>query len=408
MRFTIMTGTTVSALLLATAFVQPGPLWAETAKAVAAEAGAPGEDAARTAETLPAISVTEAALRPMVDRVIASGLIGAVEEIQVQPLIEGQPIQTLLVDIGDRVDAGQVMATLSQTTLELQRAQAVASLAAAKATIAQADAQLIDAESNAAEFARISERTNTLRKQGSASQAAADSATSNAVSATARVTVARQSLEAALAQLALGEAQLANVDLMLTRTEVKAPVAGLITARNATVGAIATAAGKPMFVMEKSGALELQADIAESDLLRLVVGQKARLRAVGLSDGFTGTIRLVEPSIDPTTRMGRARIQVDDPDALRSGMFVEAEIVVAEHDSLSVPVTAVGSDNGDVTVMRVKDGVVARTVITTGIRDNGFIEVLSGLEPGDQVVAKAGSFVRAGDRINPVPMTVTN
>ena len=136
-------------------------------------------------------------MRPMVDRVIASGLIGAVEEIQVQPLIEGQPIQTLLVDVGDRVEAGQVMATLSKTTLELQRTQAVASLAAARATIAQAEAQLIDAESNAAEAARVSERTNTLRKQGSASQAAADTATSNAVSATARVTVARQSLEAA-------------------------------------------------------------------------------------------------------------------------------------------------------------------------------------------------------------------
>lgn len=403
MRFKILTGPTFSALLLATALVQPAQLWAQTA-----DAAAPDEMTTEVAETLPAISVIDAALRPMVDRVIAAGLIGAVEEIQVQPLIEGQPIQTLLVDIGDRVEAGQVMATLSKTTLELQRTEAMAALASARATIAQADAQLIDAESNAAEAARISERTTALRKVGSASQAAADTASSNAVSATARVTVARQSQEAARAQLALGEARLANVDLMLTRTEVKAPVAGLITARNATVGAIATAAGAPMFVMERDGALEMQADVAETDLLRLVVGQKARMRAVGLTESFAGTIRLVEPSIDPLTRMGRARIQVDDPETLRSGMFVEAEILVAQRDSLAVPVTAVGSNNGDATVMRVRDGVVARVVITTGIRDSGHIEVLSGLEPGDRVVAKAGSFVRPGDRINPVPMTVTN
>jgi len=55
-----------------------------------------------------------------------------------------------------------------------------------------------------------------------------------------------------------------------------------------------------------------------------------------------------------------------------------------------------------------KDGVVERVVITAGIRDSGYIEVLSGLEPGDQVVAKAASFVREGDRINPVPLAAMN
>ncbi|MFZ1470479.1 MAG: efflux RND transporter periplasmic adaptor subunit [Paracoccaceae bacterium] len=387
----------LSVLSLAAALIQPAPVLAETATA--------GEVApATTAEALPAITVTTASPRQMSDRVIASGLVGPVEEVLVQPLIEGQPIQTLLADVGDRVEAGQVLATLSKTTLDLQRAQGVASLAAARATIAQAEAQQVEAESSAAEAARIAERTNTLRKQGSASQAAADTANANAVSATARVTVARQSLEAARAQLALTEAQLANIDLQLTRTEVKAPVAGLITAREATVGAIATAAGKPMFAMEKNGALELRADIAESDLLRLAVGQTATLIAAGLTDRLTGTIRIVEPSIDLTTRLGRARIAVDDPEKLRSGMFVEADILVAQREALAVPVTAVGSDNGDATVMRVRGGVVERVVITTGIRDAGYIEVLSGLTPGDQLVAKAGSFVRTGDHITPVPM----
>ncbi len=402
-------------LSMAVALGLAAPALAETAAAGEAPAAAPvaaapaaAPVAAPVAEVLPAISVTTATVRPMTDRVIASGLIGPVEEVQVQPRIEGQPIEQLLVDVGDRVEEGQVLAILSKITLELQRAQSNASLAAAKATIAQAEAQLLEAVSSAGEAARVAERTNKLRDQGSASQAAADTANANSVSATARVTVARQSLEAARAQLALSEAMLANVDLQLTRTEVKAPVAGLVTARNATLGAIATAAGKPMFVMEKDGALELQADIAEADLLRLAVGQKALLTAVGLTDRFGGTIRMVEPSIDPATRLGRARITVDDPASLRSGMYVEAEILVAQHDALAVPVTAVGSDNGDVTVMRVKDGVVERVVITAGIRDSGYIEVLSGLEPGDQVVAKAASFVREGDRINPVPLAAMN
>ncbi len=360
---------------------------------------------AAVAETLPAITVTEVTERTLRDRVIASGLIGPVEEVQVAPLIEGQPVEQLLVDIGDVVTEGQVMAVLSKQTLELQRSQAVASLAAAKATIAQAEAQLVEAEASAGEAQRVAERTATLREQGSASQAAADTANSTAVSATARVSVARQSLEAARAQVDLGEAQLQNVDLQLSRTEVKAPVSGKVVTRNARLGGIATAAGQTMFVIVRDGALELRADVAEADLLRLAEGQKAELHTVGADAGLAGTVRLVEPTIDVATRLGRARIAVDEPDRLRSGMFAEAEILVAESESLAVPVTAVGSDGDDTTVMRVTDGLVERVVVRTGIRDGQYVEILDGLIAGDLVVAKAGAFVRDGDRVSPVPDT---
>ena len=161
------------ALLIALSLCAPLPLLAQ-------EADQPGP-APADAPALPAISVIAATARPMTDRVIASGLIGPVEAVQVAPLIEGQPIEQLLADVGDQVAEGQVLAVLSKSTLELQRSQVLASLAAAKATIAQAEAQLIDADSAAAEAARVSERTAKLREQGSASQAAADTANAAAV-----------------------------------------------------------------------------------------------------------------------------------------------------------------------------------------------------------------------------------
>lgn len=370
-------------------------------------AGAQEAEAVTVAETLPSITVTDVAARLLRDRVIASGMIGPVEEVQVAPLIEGQPVEQLLVDVGDVVTEGQVLAVLSKQTLELQRSQAVASLAAAKATIAQAEAQLVEAEASAGEAQRVAERTAKLRAQGSASQAAADTASAGAVSATARVSVARQSLEAARAQVDLGEAQLENVDLQLARTEVKAPVAGKVVTRNARLGGVATAAGQAMFVIVRDGALELRADVAEADLLRLDEGQKAELHTVGTEAGLSGTVRLVEPTIDAATRLGRARIAVDEPEKLRSGMFAEAEVLVAEREALSVPVTAVGSDASGTTVMRVTDGVVERVVVKTGIRDGSFVEVLEGLAEGDLVVAKAGAFVRSGDRVNPVSDAAT-
>ncbi|MCX7289221.1 MAG: efflux RND transporter periplasmic adaptor subunit [Rhodobacterales bacterium] len=368
-------------------------------------AGLRAEEAAAPApvvQTLPAITVSMVETMQMSDRIIASGLVMAVEEVDVAPLIEGQPLQALLADVGDLVTEGQVLAILSKTTLDLQRAEGVASLAAARAGIAQGEAQMVEAEAMEAEAQRVADRTAKLRQQGTAPQAQADTANTNAATAAARVSVAREGLESARAQLALAEARLDNLDLQLSRTEVKAPVAGRIIARNAKLGAIATAAGQPMFVMIRDGELELRADVAESSLLRLAPGQTAKLRAVGLSTPLTGQVRLVEPSIDPVSRLGRARISIDDETGMRSGMFVEAEILVAERETLAVPLTAIGSSAEGLTVLRVVDGLVERVPVKIGIRDGGNIEIIEGLSLGDQVVTKAGAFVRAGDRINPV------
>ena len=380
---------TVPYLIAALAAV---PLHAETP--VAAPAAAP---------LLPAITVSVVVLHDLSDRVIASGLVAPVETVQVQPLIEGQPIETLLADVGDKVTAGQVLAILSNASLDLQNSQFQASRAAARATIAQAEASVVEVQANADEAQRAATRSAALKQQGNVSQAAYDQATAAALTANARVMVARQSLEAARAQVTLVEAQLANVDLQLSRTQVVAPVAGEITARNAQIGAIASAAGQPMFTLIRDGALELRADIAEGDLLRLAPGQKTTLRFAGTSDSLTGTVRLVEPTIDATTRLGRARIAIDDSTRIRAGMFVQAEILVAQRNTLAAPVSAIGASGTQATVMRVKDGIVQQVMVTTGIRQGMWVEVTEGLSVGDVVVTKAGAFVRDGDQINPVP-----
>ena len=374
------------------------PVLADEAASGTAEAVAPA---------LPAITVARVETRALSERIFASGLVAAIEEVQVAPLVEGQPLDQLLADVGDLVTEGQVLAVLSKTTLDLQKTETAASLAAARATIAQAEAQLVEAKTARDEAQRVVDRTSKLRESGTAPQATWDTANANAIASNARVSVATQGLESARAQLALAEARLQNVDLLLNRTEVKAPVAGRIVARNAKIGAIATAAGEPMFVITRDAALELRADVSETDILRLAPGQKARLRAVGMDGALDGTIRLIEPSIDPISRLGRTRISLDQAGDLRTGMFVEAEILVAERDTLAVPVTAIGSSPDGSTVMRVTDGLAERVVVTTGIRDGGMVEITNGLARGDEVVLKAGAFVRAGDRINPVPVPGT-
>jgi HlyD family secretion protein len=367
-----------------------------------ARAADAAEAAAPPAASLPAISVAPVVRQTVSDWVMASGLVQPMERVLVQPLIEGQPIESLEADVGDRVEAGQVLARLSDSTLNLQMSQFMASLAAAEATIAQAQAQLLEAEATADEATRVNQRTAQLRAQGSASQAAADTAAATAASATARVSVALQGLEAAKAQKALVEAQIDNLILQLERTEVRAPVAGDVVARDAMVGAIASAAGNPMFTLIRDSKLEVHADVSERYVLRLAPGQTATLRAVGISEPLTGTVRMVQPTIDPVTRQGQVRIAIDSPAEVKMGMFIDAAIMAAARDALAVPVTAVGASDEGATVMKVTDGVVSRVPVSLGIREGAMIEVLSGLSEGDLVVTKAAAFVRDGDRINPV------
>lgn len=392
-----MTPVTLSRLALAIALTGAA---AAVPQMLRAEAAA---SAAAVQPVLPAITVVGAKVMPLSDRILSGGLMQALETVQVAPLIEGQPIEDLLAEVGDRVEPGQVLARLSRTTLELNRSQLLAAVAAARATVAQAEAQQVEVDAAAAEAARVASRALALKQAGNASQAALDQAQTAALSATARVNVARQSLEAARAQLASTEAQLANVDLNLTRTEVIAPVAGEIVARNAQRGAIASAAGQPMFTLVRDGALELRAELSERDLIRVAPGQTVVLRVAGLARPITGTVRRVEPAIDTATRLGHARITPDAPGVLKPGMYADAEIVAARKVALAVPVTAVSTGADGASVMQVDaEGRVRRVAVETGIRDGGFVEIVKGLSGGDRVVAKAGSFVRDGDRVRPV------
>ena len=157
-----------------------------------------------------------------------------------------------------------------------------------------------------------------------------------------------------------------------------------------------------MFVLIKDGALEAKAEIAEADLVRLQPGMTAMIRTAGTAEPMKGTVRLVEPGVNSTSRLGIARIAIDNARIVRAGMYADAEILVTERDGLAVPVSAVGATEDGAIVRRVIDGVVADVVVKTGIRDGAWIEITEGLAAGDQIVTKAGAFVRDGDKINPV------
>lgn len=357
------------------------------------------------AQNLPAIIVTPAESRDLVDRIVATGTVKAVEEVQIQPQVEGLQIKSLEADVGDTVAANAVVARLNEDTLVLERSQLVANRAKAEAALAQYRAQLVEAEASLVEAQRQSERSTRLEATGSVSASQKEQATTALASATARVETARQAITVAEADIKVVDSQIADTDLRLARTEVKSPVAGTISVRNARIGAIASGSGQPLFTVIRDGQIELVADVPENDILRLQEGQKAAVAMAGSAEPLSGSIRLVSPVVDPVTRLGSVHIALDDDGAARAGMYGSASIVVREARGVALPLSAINTENGKTTVRKVSDGTVQMVEIKTGIQDGAFIQVTEGLSEGDTVVAKAGVFVRDGDRINPVEET---
>lgn len=368
--------------------------------AAASPATAPAPAAGQVA--LPAIVVTEAVDRPLTDSVVASGTIRAVQEVYVQPLVDGLSIKSLGADVGDRVKAGDVVATLNEDTLLLQKSQQQANKAKAEAALAQYQAQVIEAQANLDDAVRQRNRSQTLSRNGTVSASQVEQLTATASAAEARLNAARQAVNVGRADIKVVDAQIDDIDLRLERTSTKAPVDGVVSLRNAKIGAIAAGSGSPLFTLIRDGDIELVADVAEGDIRRIKQGLSARVMINGADQPLSGTVRLVSPTVDPVTRLGAVHIAVDENSGAKAGMYGSANIIVTETTALSLPQSAVTTDRHGSIARRVENNVVKQVKIETGIQHDGYVQILSGLTAGDVVVAKAGAFVRDGDRITPV------
>jgi len=365
---------------------------------------ASAEDAAKPQQDqlLPSIIVTDAVERTISDRVLATGSIEPVEETYVSPLVDGLSIRSLNADVGDRVEQGSTLVVLNDDALLLQKSQLKANLAKADAAVAQSQAQLAEAKANAEEATRVADRAAQLSTNGTVSTAEADRLKALAAAARARLRSAEQSIGVASADMKVIEAQIEDIDLRLARTAVKAPVSGIVSAKNAKIGAIANGSGQPLFAIIRDGAIEMKAEVTEADVIKLAVGQPATVRLAGSSTAIEGKVRLIAPTVDPQTRLGTVHITLADTAEARAGMYASATITVEQRQTVVLPQTAVTTEDGKSIVRKVEEGIVHLKPVTTGIQDGQFVEIVSGLVPGEQVVAKAGAYVRDGDRINPV------
>jgi HlyD family secretion protein len=350
----------------------------------------------------PTVTVVAAVRGTLAETVVASGTLVPREEILVAPEIDGLRILDLLVEEGARVEKGQVLARLERGPIETSLNQNAAARSRILAGIEQAKAQITEAEATL-EWARSSfERAQALIKQRVVSEEVFDRREADMRTATARLSASRQALTAAEADLAVNAAQRNDLLWRSERTDIKAPVAGIVSRRDARVGSLAAGAAQPMFRIIAAGEIELEADVAEMTLARLRSGMTAAVRPVGLDAALTGTVRLVAPEVSRATRLGRVRIAVTQAPGLTIGAFARATIEVARRDGVLVPISTVQYGPTGATVQVVANGVVETRAVTIGLRGDDRVEISSGLKEGDVLVRIAGTFLRNGDRVNAV------
>lgn len=299
-----------------------------------------------------------------------AGGIFAWQEVAVGAEVSGYRVSEVLVDVGDTVTAGAVLARLDDTLLREALNQAQATVAVAKAALEQAKAN--------------AQRGNALQQPGVISKQDAELLNTSAATASA--------------QLLNAESLLQTARQRLEYAVIRAPDAGVISARNIVPGQLANS-GTALFNVIRQSRVEWRAEIPANAIASIRRGLTATVKR---ADGSLakGTVRTVSPGIDANTQRGIAYIDLKLESQVRPGMYVTGSIQLGNSSALTVPLTAVNVRDGFSYVFIYQpNNIVKQQRVQTGRLLNERIEITEGLTADQKVVISGVGFLRDGDAV---------
>lgn len=338
--------------------------------------GGPAAPSASAPKPALTVTTTTAQIASWPQRLEANGSVAAWQEAVIGAEVGGLRTVEVLVNVGDRVRRGQILARLQNDTVNAEVLQTEAGIAEIEATLAEAKA--------------TAERARQLQEAGFiSSQQYGQSVTAES---TAR------------ARLTSLKARLAADQVRLAQTRILAPDEGVISARVATVGAVLQP-GQELFRLIRGGRLEWRAEVPASDLSRIRPGMAARLAAAGGAVA-EGRVRMVGPTVDPQTRNGLVYVDLPAPGQIKAGMFARGEFDLGQVEGMSLPQSAVLLRDGFSYVFLVgADFRVTMKKVDTGRRVGERVEIMDGLAADARVVASGGGFLGDGDTVRVVEAT---
>src|SRR6266550_1654026 len=341
------------------------------------------------------------------------------QEIDVMAKVSGY-IKEIKVDVGDRVQQGQLLATLEIPEMVDDLARAKAAVERSSAEVARARDEIQRAESAHSIAHPSYERLASVSKQrpGLVAQQEIDDARSKDLVSEAQIAAAKSNLTAAIQQVDVNKADLARVNTMHDYTRVTAPFAGVVTKRYADTGSMIQAGtasqtqAMPLVRLSQNSLLRLILPVPESVVPRVRVGQQVDVRVPSMNRTFPGKVARFSEKVQLATRTMDTEVDVPNANLLLiPGMYAEVNLTLDKHyEALTIPVSAVDTDgdeaSGRVMVVTADEQVEVRKV-SLGLETANLVEVRSGLHEGDLVVIGNRSALQPGQQVKPKITSMT-
>ncbi len=343
--------------------------------------------AAATAEW-PAVFEATGTVRARTASTLSSKVMGYVREVRFQT--------------GDHVKAGQVLIVLDAKDLAAQRAQAEAAVREARNGLPEVAGAISAAEANLALASKTFARMKDLFEKKSISNQEFDEAS-------ARLQVARSGRDMAIAKREQLHAKIRQAEeaqraasIMLSYAEITAPFAGTITDKRVEAGVLA-APGMPLATIEQAGVFRLEAQVEESRIANLRLGQSVTVAIDSLDKTMTARVSEIVPAVDAASRAFVVKIDLPAVAQLRSGVFGRARFPLGARKVLAIPAAALVERGQVQSVYVVEDGRARNRLVTTGAREGQQVEVLSGLSASEKLVCPVPSTLIDGARLEVRP-----
>jgi RND family efflux transporter MFP subunit len=353
------------------------------------------------------VSVVKATIGDLSRDIVLTAEFRPFQSIDVMAKVSGY-VKAINVDVGSRVQAGQLIATLEIPEMADDIARAKATLERSQAEVRRARDELQRAQS-VRDIAHLSyTRLDNVSKAkpGLVAQQEIDDAQSKDLVAEAQIASAQSSLAAAQQQVHVSDAELARVNTMLDYTRVTAPFAGVITKRYADTGSMiqaGTASDKqalPLVQLAENTLLRLILPVPESAVATVHIGQQVEVRVPTLKRSFAGKVSRFADTLALDTRTMHTEVDVPNPDwVLIPGMYAEVHLGLDHRDRvLTIPITAV--HDGAAFVISPENRVEIRK-IETGLQTADRVEIRSGVKVNEMVVVGSTSGLREGAVVTP-------
>ena len=354
----------------------------------------------------------------------SQGSLVADEETVVSTKVAGR-VSKVNVDLGDYAEKNEAIVLLDTTQFDLEANQAKARLEQARAAVglepnepttglSPMNAPPVRQEKALWEEAKNSlQRAQNLLSQGAISKGEFDIAFASERAAEARHDAALNSVQEKIAMINTRETELALAKHSISEATILAPLNGYIQTRLVAPGTY-LAVGQPVATMVSTDPLRFRGTLPERYAQQLKKGLQITLEIASMADPISARITRVSPTLEDQSRVIGFEADVANPDqAIRAGLFAEAEVVIApEATAISVPASAVDSFAGVQKVWKVVEGMAIEQEVLLGTKRNDRYEITSGLQPGDEILADASQGKRARvistEKLNPNQLTPSN